>query len=91
MDRSTLKDCREAEGLSQEQLGAAVGVKSKGYLSRIESGAEPAGIRLALRIERFFNGLVRAESLLAREDAELLDRLPAPASAEDSPAAEDPA
>lgn len=65
---------REARGLTLDAVGAAVGVRSKGYLSRLEGGREHASIRLALRIQDWSGGAVRAESLVSSEDAALLQR-----------------
>lgn len=75
-----MREQRESRSLSQEQFAIALGLQSKGYVSRIESGEITPSLRLALRIERWSAGRVRAESLLSSDDAELLNRTPAPDS-----------
>ena len=57
--------------MSQQQLATALGMHSKGYISRIERGLA-APIKLALEIERLSDGAVSALELVGNEDAELL-------------------
>jgi len=64
---------RKSRDLTLDAFAAAVGIKSKGYISRIESGLDPAGLRLAIRIQRFSEGAVPAIDLVTPEDRELLE------------------
>lgn len=75
---ATLRETRESRSLSQEQFAIELGLQSKGYVSRIETGEITPSLRLALRIERWSGGCVRAESLLSPDDADLLNRTAAP-------------
>jgi DNA-binding XRE family transcriptional regulator len=63
---------REECGLSQEACASALGLRSKSYISEIETGAKPASLRLALKIERWSGGRVSASSIspAAREIAQ---------------------
>lgn len=70
-----LESFRRARGLSLEQLAPEIGLASKGYLSRIESGTARAPLRLALKVEVWSGGEVRAIELLDAGDAELLTRV----------------
>lgn len=54
---------RKSLGLSQEECARALGITSKGYISGIESGDRRASLKLALRIERWSKGKVRAAKL----------------------------
>ena len=67
-----LKAYREARGLSQEACASALGLRSKSYISEIETGARSASLHVALRIERWSEGKVLATSLcpVARELAQ---------------------
>jgi len=67
-----LTEYRNQRGISQQQLADALGIRSKGHISNIESGFEPAGMRLALQIEAWSDGAVPADSLLSEDDAKLL-------------------
>ena len=67
-----LAELRKLRGWSQQQLADELGIRSKGHVSNIESGAETAGLRLALQIEAWSNGEVPAASLLSPDDADLL-------------------
>lgn len=62
MDLATF---RKTKKLSQEQLATTLGLKpsSKGWISEIESGLRPASLRLALKIERWSGGKVKAATL----------------------------
>lgn len=62
---------RKSRGLTQDDLAKGLGLRSKGYISAIESGRHRPSLRLALRIERFTGGHVKAASLLP-DAAELL-------------------
>ena len=68
-----LKSFRESRGLSLEQLAIALGLNSKGYLSEIEGGRKLVPIRLALQIEAWSDGALRATWLLNEADAALLE------------------
>ena len=80
-----LKAFRESLGLSQDDLAGELGLAGKGRVSQIETGAVPATIKLALKIEAWSGGVVRATELLAPEDAQLhraaIERQPAEAAA----------
>lgn len=56
---------RAALGLSLEQCAVALGLSpsSKGWLSEIENGKKDASLRLALRIEKWSKGKVKAASV----------------------------
>jgi transcriptional regulator with XRE-family HTH domain len=58
-----LADFRSSLGLSQEECAKALGLRSKGHISSIENGARPASLKLAMKIERWSGGLVKAESI----------------------------
>lgn len=58
-----LASYRKELGLSQDELAPVLGLKSKGSLSAIETGAEKAGLELALRIQAWSAGRVRAAEL----------------------------
>lgn len=58
---------RKSRGLTQDELAKGLGLRSKGYISALESGTYRPSLQLALRIERFTEGLVSASSL--RPDA----------------------
>ncbi len=75
-----LESFRKSRGLTQSDLAKLLGLRSKGYVSRIETGATPCPLRLALKIEKLTGGQVTAGSL-SPEAAELLPRDGAGASA----------
>lgn len=56
---------RKRRGLSQEQCATELGLSpsSKGWISEIESGARPASLRLALKIQNWSSGEVLAAAL----------------------------
>lgn len=54
---------RKSLGLSQEECAHALGVRSKGYISDIETGARHASLRLALKIQAWSGGKVDASTL----------------------------
>lgn len=68
-----LRAFRESHGLSLAKLALMLGLKSKGHLSDVENGRASPSIRVALQIEAWSGGAVRAVDLLAREDAALLE------------------
>ena len=76
-----LAEHRKGRGLTVEAAAEELGLKSKGYLSAIENGRQ-APLELALRIQRWSGGEVRAADL--RPD--LADLLAT--AAEPSPSAE---
>ena len=67
-----LPSFRKSRGLSQEECARELGLRSKGYLSSLESGQERMPLRLALQIEAWSAGEVTAASLLTDDDAKLL-------------------
>lgn len=74
-----LAEYRKSRGLSQSAFAREVGLASKSYISEIETGAQPASVRLALIIQKLSGGAVPAEELVRPEDKHLL----AEAAAED--------
>lgn len=67
-----LKAFRESRGLSQQATATQLGLKSKSYLSMLETGAAAATFAVALRIEAWSEGQVPAVGLLRSADADLL-------------------
>lgn len=67
-----LASFRKGRDLSQQQVADALGIRSKSYISALETGAETASLRLALQIEDWSEGKVPAETLLDPADRELL-------------------
>lgn len=65
-----LESFRKSRGLTQTELAQRLGLRSKGYVSRIETGAAACPLKLALKIERLSGGEVTAASLCP-EAAEL--------------------
>ena len=63
---------RKHKGLTLEEVATQLGLRSKGHVSDIESGAQSPSLRLALQIEAWSGGEVSAASLLSPEDADLL-------------------
>lgn len=61
----TLTEFRAARKLSLEQCAVELGLspKSKSWLSEIENGHRDASLRLALRIEKWSRGKVKASSV----------------------------
>lgn len=57
-----LRTLREAKGLSQEHLAAAVQVRQS-MISEIERGNKTPSLKLAARISRYFN--IQLDTLLA--------------------------
>lgn len=64
---STLRNYRTGAGLSLEQAAIALDLRpsSASWLSEIENGKRDASLRLALRIERWSDGVVTAASVCA--------------------------
>ncbi len=58
-----LCDLRRDRGLSQEQLAHELGLKSKGRICDIENGAVDCPLELALKIQAWSGGEVRAAEL----------------------------
>ena len=54
---------RESRGWSQSDLAKALGLRSKGHVSRIENGAERASAELAVKIDRLTAGEVTVADL----------------------------
>lgn len=69
-----LAEYRERRGLTQEAAAAELGLASKGYFSSLENRRVPWPIKLALQVEVWSGGAVRAVELLPPEEAELLAR-----------------
>lgn len=69
---------RAARNLSLEKCAVELGLSpsSKGWLSEIESGKRSASLRLALRIERWSEGVVTAASVCPELRVVSNDRLP---------------
>lgn len=65
---------RRSKGLTQAQFARVAGLRSKGYLSRIETGSDKCPLKLALRLEDLSDGKIRAIELVSDEDADLLRR-----------------
>lgn len=60
MDLVTL---RKELGLSQEECAKALDLKSKSYICGIERGNVQASLRLAMKIDRWSGGRIKASSL----------------------------
>lgn len=58
-----LRAYRKSRGLSQTEAARALGVESKGYICDIEKGRRPASLLLALKIEQWSGGKVKAATL----------------------------
>ena len=54
---------RESRGLSQGAAARELGLRSKSYISGIESGSLKAPLELALQIQKWSGGEVRAADL----------------------------
>jgi transcriptional regulator with XRE-family HTH domain len=63
---------RKSRELSQQQVAEQLGFSSKAYISGLESGDVICSLRMALTIERWSDGEVRALDILPQEDAKLL-------------------
>ena len=62
---------RKSRGLSQAEFAAALGLRSKSYVSELERGRQKYPLKLALKIEQLSDGAVPAASLCP-DAAELL-------------------
>jgi transcriptional regulator with XRE-family HTH domain len=60
---SPIKSFRRANKLTQQQLADAAGIRSKAYISSIESGAETCSLKVALRLEQFSHGEIDAAAI----------------------------
>lgn len=60
-----LAQYRADRGISLEECATQLGLsaRSKGWISEIERGGRPASLRLALKIEQWSGGAVKAASL----------------------------
>ncbi len=61
---------RKQLGISQEACARALGIKSKAYICRIEREPKAASLKVAMRIEKWSGGKVRADTL-SKEAADL--------------------
>ena len=81
----TLLEHRKGRELTQASAAAELGLRSSGFFSRIENG-EPPSLELALRIQKWSGGEVRAADL--RPDlADLIATAAEPAPAHEGAAA----
>ncbi|HEY1753709.1 MAG TPA: helix-turn-helix transcriptional regulator [Caulobacteraceae bacterium] len=55
-----LESYRKQRGLTQQEAATELGLRSKGYFSRLESGKDEMPLRLALRIQAWSGGQVPA-------------------------------
>lgn len=62
---------RKSKNWSQARLAEELGVRSRSYMSELESGKQGWPLRLALRLQKISEGAVPAASI-CREAAELL-------------------
>ena len=60
---SILESARKAKGLSQAELARELGLRGKSSISMLETKRRNAPVKLARRIEQFFDGAVPAASL----------------------------
>ena len=67
-----LAEYRQGRALTQEAAAAELGLTSKGYFSSLERGRAIWPLRLALQVEVWSSGAVKAVDLLDPDDAELL-------------------
>ncbi len=72
----SLASYRRRKGLTQQQLAVELGLRrdSRGYISRLESGAQDIPLRVALTIEAWSGGELPADSLVDDDDRQLLER-----------------
>lgn len=59
----TLAEHRRALGITQGAAAEQLGLKSKGFFSRLESLEQPPSLELALRIQAWSGGEVQAAEL----------------------------
>lgn len=60
-----IKELRESRGISQIELADTLGIKSRTYLSMIETGYRPISYRLAKKLSEFFG--VSIEDILGSD------------------------
>lgn len=72
---------RKSLGISQEECARQLGVRSKGYISEIETDTTQsrASFRVAMRIEKWSGGKVKAATL-SKEAADLARMTPGKAA-----------
>jgi transcriptional regulator with XRE-family HTH domain len=70
--RQALVALRKRRGLTQQQFAGVLGVRSKVYVSQLETGACPFTIELALKVDGWSGGEIKAPNLLSEELAFLL-------------------
>lgn len=63
---------RKSLGLSQEQCALELGLTSKGHISGIEGGSQPASLRLGLQIQIWSAGAIQAVDVVSADDRRLL-------------------
>jgi transcriptional regulator with XRE-family HTH domain len=76
---------RKSVSLSQAQFAEALGVCSKGYISRLERGRQAWPLKLALTLENLSEGQVSALTLVDAGDAALLKSFAAREAARSEP------
>lgn len=54
---------RKSRGLSQAQVAVELGLSGKSYVSMLERRSRPVPVALALRIQRWSEGTVKATTL----------------------------
>ena len=68
-----LRSYRKARGLSQKQVAEALEIGAESLISMIERGRRQPTLRLALRIQKWSGGEVRAAELCP-DAADLIDQ-----------------
>jgi len=63
-----LRALREGRGMSTRQLASQLGIRSPGYVSKLETGKQKPGLGLLLKMALFFD--ISVDQLL-RDDLEL--------------------
>lgn len=84
--RMDIAALRKDLGLSLDAFAARIGLKSRGQMSSLESGARKPSVRVALEIERLSSGRIKAAEL--NPDIALIERFRAEAANDDAPASE---
>jgi transcriptional regulator with XRE-family HTH domain len=69
-----LRSYRKSRGLSQKQVAEALGIEAESMISMIERERRKPTLRLALKIQRWSNGEVKAAELCP-DAADLVDQL----------------
>ena len=67
-----IKTLREQRGLSVGDLATILGMSSRGRLSEMERGIKPVPVHLALKIETWSGGLIKAGDL--NKDVAVVER-----------------